>query len=111
MTILDARESKLPKWATDTLAALRNEIADKDRQLAISRRQATDNGATGVVIADCLGGDGFPLNDRALIDFKLPGGKITVMLRDGSTILDLNSSGSMLILPRASNSAYIQVRS
>lgn len=103
----DPREDKLPKWAQDLILSLRLEAHRKNRELDIANRQAKQDGASGLVIADCLIGEGFPLNDRAVVQFKLPGGKATVMLRNGGTILDINCDGKMMILPRASNSAYI----
>lgn len=101
-------ETKLPRWARDLLVGLRNENAELTRALATARGVAAD-GATGRVIADCLGRDGFPLHDRAQVTFNLPGGKVSCMLRENGTILDINSVGTLHILPRASNSAWVKV--
>lgn len=105
----DPREDNLPKWARDKFAELRNAIAYADRELKVARREALENGATGKIIADGLASEGFPLHDRSCVEFHLPGGKVTCMLRDNGAVLDLNSSGSILIHPRAANSAYVTV--
>ncbi len=105
---MDEREKNLPKWAQDLILVLRLEGREKDRQLAVANKQAA-KGSTGKVIADCLGGEGFPLDDRAMIRFEVPGGKIDVTLRERGTLLDLNSTGTLLILPRASNSAHFKI--
>jgi hypothetical protein len=102
-------ETKLPKWVRDELASLRNRVRDLERQASIIRGEAPGNGATGKVIADDLGRDGFPLHDRAAITFHLPAGKVTCMLREDGTILDLNCHGSMRLLPRAANSVWVEV--
>jgi hypothetical protein len=52
---------------------------------------------------------GFPLHDRARVRYQLPNGHVDVMLRENGTLLDINASSAMLILPRASNNAYIKV--
>ena len=106
--MMDEREKNLPKWAQDLILALRLEGREKDRQLDIANKKAA-KGSTGKVVADCLGGDGFWLDDRAVVRFEVPGGKIDVMLRDRGTVLDLNSSGTLLILPQASNSAHFKI--
>lgn len=102
-------ENKLPKWARDELILLRSMVEAQAVELAIARKEAPPSEYTGKVIADGLGKDGFPLRDRATVTFHLPNGKVSVMLRENGTLLDLNSSGVMLIMPRAANSAYIQL--
>lgn len=105
---MERDETKLPQWVRDRLNALRADLDVARRTLAIASNQAALN-STGKVIADSLGvGVGFPLHDRAAIDFKLPSGKITVMIRGNA--LDLNSSGgALLVHPSASNSVQIIV--
>jgi len=107
-------EAKLPKWAQSELLSLRYKIADLEREIAIARGKAPENGATGKVIADDLQSRGFPLHDRALISFDLGGKhrKIQCMLRDvgGRTMLDINASwGTLHIKPQASNVIYATV--
>ena len=104
----DDREKKLPMWAQDMLLVLRLENREKDRQLAIARKKPPV-GATGRITVDCLMDDGFWIGDRSLVRFKVPGGKIDVMLRENGTLLDLNSDGAMVVLPRASNSIHVKV--
>ncbi len=107
--MIDDREKNLPKWAQELLISLRIEGREKDRQLAIARKDARTDGATGLVTADYLADEGFPLSDRAMVRFRLPNGNIDVMLREGGTLLELNSSEAMLVLPRAGNSIHVRV--
>ncbi len=101
-------ETKLPRWARDAFTELRNENSDLKRALAMARQEDAI-GATGKVTADTLGRVGFALHDRAQVTFSLPNGNVTCMLRENGSVLDLNSHGSLHILPRASNSAWIVV--
>jgi hypothetical protein len=105
--IQDPREENLPKWVRDKILVLRIKIKDQSDALDIANRRAQD-GSSGVVIADDLGHNGFPLNDRAQVTFHLPGGKVSVMLRENGTVLDINGSGSICVMPRASNCAYVK---
>lgn len=109
--LLDSVQSYLLSNAETELATLRNKIAYLERDLAIANSVAPSRGATGKVIADDLGHDGFPLNDRAVVTFNLPGGKVSCMLRDNGTALDLNTSGGVLhLVQRTANSAWIEVK-
>jgi hypothetical protein len=106
----DIREDKLPAWVRSTLLELRNKIADQSAVLAVARSEAHVSGCTGKVIADSfISSKGFPLHDRARVRYHLPNGHVDVMLRENGTLLDINTSNAMLILPRASNNAYIKV--
>ncbi len=105
----DPREEKLPRWAQDDLNSLRAKIESQAIELAVARNEAPMCDATGKVIADGMGREGFPLRDRATVTFHLPNGKVSVMLREHGTLLDLNCSGTMLIMPRAANSAYLKL--
>lgn len=106
----DIREDKLPAWVRSTLLDLRNRVTEQQGIIAISREQATGNGCTGKVIADGLiSSKGFPLHDRARIRFHLPNGHVDVMLRENGSLLDINASSAMLIMPRASNDAYVRI--
>lgn len=107
---MDEREAKLPVWVRDELRSLRNKIVEQNNIISIARNEARANGCTGKIIADGLLNDGFPLHDRSMINFHLPDGKVSCMLRENGTILDINSNGPMLIRPQASNSAYILVQ-
>jgi hypothetical protein len=110
LMIPDIREDKLPSWVRSTLLELRNNLAEQRGIVAIAREEANSNGCTGKVVADgLLSSKGFPLHDRARVRFLLPNGYVDVMLRDNGTILDINSSSSMLIEPRACNCAYVRV--
>jgi hypothetical protein len=97
---------KLPMWAQDLIRRMQNRISDLEGVLTIARREAPDKGATGKVIADIMGAQGFPLHDRCAVKFSTDTGPITAMLRDGK--LGLNAEwGGLSILPRASNSALV----
>lgn len=106
---MDEREAKLPVWARDTINALRRQVEDQEGTLSIAREEARKAGCTGKIIADGLGTKGFPLHDRALVEFHLPNGKVCVMFREDGTILDINTMGPMLVRPQASNSIYITI--
>lgn len=103
-------EAKLPIWARDLLRELRNKIEQQENIIAIAGERARANGCSGKIIADGLIHKGFPLHDRALVEFHLSHGKVSCMLRENGTVLDLNSSGAMLIRPQAANAAYILVQ-
>ncbi len=112
--MIDDREKNLPKWAQELLISLRIENREKDRQLAIARKDARADGATGLVTADYLTNDGFPLPDRAAVRFRLPNGNVYVTLREGGTreggkFLSLSTKGPMFVLPRAGNSIYVKI--
>jgi hypothetical protein len=110
LLIPDIREDKLPAWVRSTLIELRNKLNEAQGVIAIARCDAAKNGCTGKVIADSLiSSKGFPLHDRARVRFHLPGGHVDVMLRENGTLLDINASGAMLILPRASNDAHVRI--
>lgn len=110
---IDPREAKLPQWVRDELYRLRALIIQQDSQLSVANRAAPSEGATGKVIVGAMGRDSFPLHDRAMVVFTLPGGgKVSCMLRGegDKTILDLNCNGGALhVMPRASNSAWVKV--
>lgn len=105
----DEREDKLPKWARDELLSLRIRIKEMVGALEIANHAAAASGATGKVIAGVLIHDGFPLDDRIQITFNLPNGKIYVMLRENGTLLDINGSLPIHIMPRAANCAYVNL--
>ena len=107
--IPDIREDKLPVWARDKLRELRNKLEECSGLLSLAREEALRKGCTGKVTAEGIMREGFPLHDRAVVTFRLPNGKIDVMLRENGTLLDLNSSGAMLVRPQASNSVHIQI--
>lgn len=109
LMIPDIRENKLPAWVRGVLLELRNKVSEQANTLAIAREEARENGCTGKVMADGLARAGFPLHDRAMVTFQVPGGKVDVMLREHGTLLDINSSGRMLVLPNASNSIFIKI--
>ena len=112
MDVIDPREERLPLWVKQALLVLRSDVDRLGRDLAIARKQAPEDGASGKVMADCLGHDGFPLHDRASIEFTLPSGTVTCMIRNrgDESVLDINSSiGGMLIHPQAANSAYVTI--
>jgi hypothetical protein len=102
-------ESKLPKWARDELTQLRGRVSYLEELVRISRGEAQNSGATGKVIVE--GWDGsFPLYDRTVIRFMVGENKISVMLRENGTLLDINAlHGTLAILPRAANCAYAKV--
>lgn len=107
---MDEREAKLPVWARDEINRLRRTVEDQANALSIAREEARKDGCTGKVIADGMLSRGFPLHDRAIVEFHLPDGKVSCMLRENGAVLDLNcSGGAMIIRPRASNSAYIAI--
>lgn len=106
-------ETKLPKWAQAEFNSLRYRITELERRLAIATREAPTNGATGKVMADDLGKEGFPLHDRAQVVFNLGKNKrIGCMLRErnGEAVLDVNSHwGALVIMPSGGNCAYLKV--
>jgi hypothetical protein len=103
----DAREDKLPAWAKLLVMNLRNTIRDQETALAIAHGAAADAGCTGKIMADCLGKIGFPLHDRAIVEFHIPGGKVMCNLRDNGTKLYVNATGSVRIHPGASNAFIV----
>jgi hypothetical protein len=108
--IPDIREDKLPAWVRSTIFELRQKISERAATIAMARSEAQENGCTGKVIADSLiSSKGFPLHDRARVRFIVPHGYVDVMLRENGSLLDINSSHQMYVLPRASNSAYIKL--
>lgn len=104
-------ETKLPKWAQFELSKLRGALAERERELAIARKMAPECGASGKVVAESLGSDGFPLSDRACISFRLRGGVVRVMLRevDGSEVLDINGDRCIWVAPRSGNVAHVRL--
>lgn len=110
LIIPDIREDKLPAWVRSTLLELRQKVSEQAATIAMARSEAQESGCTGKVIADSLiNSKGFPLHDRARVRFIVPHGYVDVMLRDNGSLFDVNSSHQMLIMPRASNSAYIRL--
>lgn len=112
----DPREAKLPQWAQTKLAQLRNLARDQEAYLNIARNVASEHGSTGLVTVDHYGyaDPAFPLRDKAVVVFKLDDGtEVACRLRwEGDHyFLDINSSmGGMNVVPRSSNSIYIEGR-
>ena len=108
----DPREKGLPKWAQMLLTILRNELRNQATELAIARSEAPKSGATGKVVAESQGREGFLLHDHACIEFKLPGGSVRAMLHEegpsnDQVVLEINGDHAIKMLPRAANSVYI----
>lgn len=102
-------ETKLPKWAQNSLAVLRADVARLEAACATLKREAANRGATGKVVIDEYPMR-IPLGDRSVIRFGLPHqGAISCMLRDGGSILDINSVGTLQIYPKAANSVWLKV--
>lgn len=104
---MDPREKNLPKWAQDILRSLRLENVELLQALDTAKLSHNDRATGKVVINLGFGAQNqFPIDDRSVLDFFVNGRKISVMLRENGTLLDINSEGRLHILPRAANCVY-----
>ena len=99
----DSRMTKLPKWAQAEIRRLTaglkytNEIV-----MAMGEKD-------GDVVINAFSEEAFSMPARTYIRFTVEGGRISVGIRDGG-VLDINADGgTLIILPRAANSAYVKV--
>ena len=111
----DAREPRLPKWAQDELVSLRRQVEDLTAALSTARLEH----ATIVIESDLRAARGdVRLPEHTRIRFEFPtlyAGRRTsigVHLRDehDGRVLDVCGDGSIVLLPRSSNTVYIRPR-
>lgn len=102
----DDREARLPRWAQDTLSALRRRLADAER-LAEEARLATDPDESSAIIHPY---DEVPIGlGNAVVRFKLDDGEyVEVQVRDGH--VTVMGSSATLIMPYSSNHFAIKTR-
>jgi len=101
--------SKLPKWAQDEITSLTNKVEFLQERL----KEVTGVKDTNTFIMDGI--NKIPLPKNSVIDFRVGDkqqNKVSVYIRREG-VIDINTDardGSMVIMPRAANSFYIDFK-
>lgn len=111
----DPREEKLPRWVQDELARLRMHLGEARDRIA----ELTGGNEDTDTIVDTDGDYPQRLKRGATVEFHVGadrfGAPMEIRVRvaqsqRGRTVLDVNASDSLLVVPRVSNSIELEVR-